>query len=45
MLAGLRFVHAGGAFGPDGGPTVGGAQRLVGWAPTGRHWLRAEPGV
>ncbi|MPY35720.1 hypothetical protein FNH09_32165 [Streptomyces adustus] len=43
VLAGLRFVHAGGDLGPDGGPTNSGARRLLGWAPAGRHWLQAEP--
>ncbi|MFE2586894.1 hypothetical protein [Streptomyces sp. NPDC059378] len=43
VLAGLRLVHAGGNLALDGGPTDSGARRLLGWAPTGRHWLQAEP--
>ncbi|MGW1728134.1 hypothetical protein ACWCQK_35225 [Streptomyces sp. NPDC002306] len=43
VLAGLRYVHAGGDLGPDGSPTNSSARRLLGWAPTGRHWLQAEP--
>lgn len=43
LLAGLRFVRAGGDLGPTGGGAeAAGARRLVGWAPTGQHWLRAE---
>ncbi|WP_433891276.1 hypothetical protein [Streptomyces sp. CA-111067] len=40
VLAGVRLVRAGGDFGPGGGPAHGGARRLVGWTPAGRHWLQ-----
>jgi hypothetical protein len=41
VLAGVRLVREGGDLGPGGGPVDGGARRLVGWAPAGRHWLLA----
>jgi hypothetical protein len=40
VLAGVRLVREGGHLGLGGGPAEGGACRLVGWAPAGRHWLQ-----
>ena len=41
VAAGLRLIHAGGAFGTDGTLDDGAARRFLGWDT--RHWMLATP--
>jgi hypothetical protein len=41
VVAGLRLVREGGAFGPDGTALDGRARRFTGWSL--RHWMLASP--